>query len=112
VSRQAISAVDLALWDVLGKLRREPVGREYCVQKNIFSIQEDLPVYSATYMPGELHCHLHSPALPIIIIAYASPWGLLELRYHVPTDQQRETEDWIKLLTEARQKVGEDFPLM
>jgi hypothetical protein len=43
---------------------------------------------------------------------YASPWGLLELRYHVPTDQQRETEDWIKLLTEARQKVGEDFPLM
>ena len=54
---QAISAVDIALWDLLGKLRNEPV---YALLGG--KTKSRLPVYSTTARPdlakelGALHC--------------------------------------------------------
>jgi L-rhamnonate dehydratase len=90
---QAISAVDLALWDVLGKLRREPV---YALLGG--KTKDHLPVYATTSRPDI------AKSLGFVGAKISCAYG--------PAEGDRGLEKNIALFREARQKVGEDFPLM
>jgi L-rhamnonate dehydratase len=88
----AISAVDLAIWDCLGKLRGEPVyvllgGRT----------KERLPVYATTSRADvALDLGFHGAKLPC---RYGPADGANGLRKNVAA------------VAEAREQVGPDFPL-
>jgi len=90
---QALSAVDLALWDLLGKLRGEPV---YMLLGG--ATKAILPMYTTTARPdvgqklGFVGCKIPCP--------YGSSDGVEGMRKNVEFCQQ------------ARRLVGEGFPLM
>src|ERR1700686_4133291 len=89
---QAISAVDLAIWDCLGKLRGEPV---YALIGG--KTKDQLPVYATTSRPD-----------------IAKDWGFhgakIPCRYG-PGDGAEGLKKNIAVMAEARDQVGPDFPL-
>ena len=89
----AISAVDLALWDLLGALRDEPV---YAMLGG--RTKDKLPMYATTVRP-DLACELgfHGAKLPLM---YGSADGVEGLKKNVDR------------LAAARDAVGPDFRLM
>lgn len=90
---QAISAVDLALWDALGKLRNEPV-----YQLLGGKTKELLPVYCTTARPDlAKSMGFKGAKIPL-------PYG--------PADGDAGMRANIDRIKAARALVGEDFPLM
>ena len=89
---QAISAVDLAIWDCLGKLRGEPV---YALLGG--ATKDKLPVYATTSRPDIAH-----------------EWGFqgakIPCRYG-PADGDEGLRKNIAVMREAREQVGPGFPL-
>jgi L-rhamnonate dehydratase len=89
---QAISAVDLAIWDCLGKMRGEPV---YALIGG--KTKARLPVYATTARPD-----------------LAKQWGFngakIPCRYG-PADGAVGLKKNIEILAAAREQVGPDFPL-
>jgi L-rhamnonate dehydratase len=89
---QAISAVDLAIWDCLGKLRGEPV---YALLGG--ATKDKLPVYATTSRPDIAH-----------------EWGFqgakIPCRYG-PADGEEGLRKNIAVMREAREQVGPGFPL-
>ncbi|ESO83459.1 hypothetical protein LOTGIDRAFT_133359 [Lottia gigantea] len=90
---QTISAIDLAIWDLLGKLRGEPV---YALLGG--KTKERLPVYSTTSRPD-----------------LAKNFGFVGAKVPCPYGPS-EGDDGLKRNVEFfkgwREKVGDDFPLM
>ena len=89
---QAISAVDLAIWDCLGKMRGEPV----CALIG-GKTKEKLPVYATTARPD-----------------LAKQWGFQGAKIpcrHGPGDGSAGLKKNIEVMAEARDLVGPDFPL-
>ena len=89
---QAISAVDLALWDLLGKLRNEPV---YALLGG--KTKERLPVYSTTARPD-----------------LAKEFGFVGAKIPCPYGPAAGDEGLkknIDFYKHWRAKVGDDFPL-
>jgi len=89
---QAISAVDLALWDLLGKLRNEPV---YALLGG--KTKERLPVYSTTGRPDL------AKEFGFVGAKIACPYG--------PMDGDEGLRKNIEFYKGWREKVGPDFPL-
>lgn len=89
---QAISAVDLAIWDALGKLRGEPV---YALIGG--KTKERLPVYATTARPD-----------------LAKEMGFVAAKLpcrHGPAEGAEGMRKNIAAFIEARESVGPDFPL-
>ena len=88
----AISAVDLAIWDCLGKLREEPI---YALLGG--KTKERLPVYATTARAD-----------------LAKEWGFqgakIPCRYG-PADGAEGLKKNVAVVAEARGQVGPDFPL-
>lgn len=90
---QAISAVDIALWDLLGKLRNEPV---YALLGG--KTKERLPVYSTTARPDI------AKKLGFVGAKVPCPYG--------PSAGQEGFKKNVEFFRVWRDKVGPDFPLM
>ncbi|MDE2820398.1 MAG: L-rhamnonate dehydratase [Chloroflexota bacterium] len=89
----AISAVDLALWDLLGKLRDEPV---YALLGG--ATKDKLPMYATTIRPDlAQELGFHGAKLPLM---YGPAEGIEGLRKNVA------------LMEQSRASVGPDFRLM
>lgn len=89
----AISAVDLALWDALGKLRGEPV---YAMLGG--KTKDKLPVYATTIRPDlAQEMGFHGAKLPLM---YGPADGVEGLRKNV------------ELMRRSREQVGPGFRLM
>jgi len=90
---QAISVVDLALWDVLGKLRNEPVY-------NLLGgkTKERIPVYATTSRPD------YAKKLGFVGAKVPLPYG--------PADGDEGMRMNIEFIAKCRESVGNDFPLM
>eukprot|EP00698_Gefionella_okellyi_P020098 TRINITY_DN6271_c0_g2_i2.p1 TRINITY_DN6271_c0_g2~~TRINITY_DN6271_c0_g2_i2.p1 ORF type:complete len:374 (+),score=70.21 TRINITY_DN6271_c0_g2_i2:145-1266(+) len=89
----AISAVDLALWDCIGKVRREPI---YALLGG--KTQPRLPVYATTVRPDlAKEFGFWGAKVPL-------PWG--------PADGAEGLKKNIDFLRECRRQVGDGFPLM
>ncbi|RUS92199.1 hypothetical protein EGW08_000052 [Elysia chlorotica] len=89
---QAISAVDLALWDLLGKLRNEPV---YALLGG--KAKDRLPVYSTTGRPDI------AKSLGFVGAKIPCPYG--------PSDGDEGLRKNVEFYKGWREKVGPDFPL-
>ena len=90
---QAISAVDLAIWDLLGKLRDEPI---YALLGG--KTKEKLPVYATTIRPDlAQEMGFHGAKLPLM---------------YGPADGKDGLKKNIAMIEEARSRVGPDFHLM
>lgn len=88
----AISAVDLAIWDCLGKLRGEPV---YALLGG--KTKPRLPVYATTARPDiAKELNFHGAKIPC--------------RYG-PADGSEGLKKNVRVMAEAREQVGPDFPL-
>lgn len=89
----AISAVDLALWDLLGALRDEPVYAMLGGQS-----KDKLPMYATTVRP-DLACEMgfHGAKLPLM---------------YGPADGVEGLKKNVERLAAARDAVGPDFRLM
>ena len=90
---QALSAVDLALWDALGKLRNEPV---YMLLGGM--TKQRLPVYSTTGRPDL------AQSLGFVGAKFPLPHG--------PADGDEGMRKNIEEVAKWRQLCGPDFPLM
>merc|ERR1719247_3270204 len=90
---QALSAVDLALWDLLGKLRREPV---YMLLGG--ATKAILPMYTTTSRPDV------GKELGFIGCKIPCPYG--------PADGVEGMCKNVEWCQQARDLVGEGFPLM
>ncbi|CAJ1363006.1 unnamed protein product [Effrenium voratum] len=90
---QALSAVDLALWDLLGKLRKEPVYMLLGGATKAF-----LPMYTTTSRPEV------GKSLGFVGCKVPCPYG--------PADGQEGFAKNVKYLKQCREAVGEGFPLM
>ena len=90
---QAISAVDLALWDCAGKLRNEPVYKLLGGKT-----KGSLPCYATCYDPAAaLKLGFKGAKFPL-------PYG--------PADGDEGMKKNIQRIQQIRQSVGPDFPLM
>jgi L-rhamnonate dehydratase len=90
---QAISAVDLAVWDLLGKLRNCPVYSLLGGKTKSF-----LPVYSTTARPDI------AKSLGFVGAKIPCPYG--------PSEGDEGLKKTMEFFKEARASVGDDFPLM
>jgi len=90
---QAISAVDLALWDLLGKLRREPV---YALIGG--KTKPNLPTYATTARPDL------AKKMGFIAAKIPLPYG--------PAQGEEGLRKNVERIRQARESVGPDFPLM
>ncbi|CAF3938206.1 unnamed protein product [Rotaria magnacalcarata] len=90
---QAISAVDLALWDCAGKLRNEPVYKLLGGKT-----KNSLPCYATCYDP------LAAKNLGFKGAKFPLPYG--------PADGDVGMKRNIQRIKEIREAVGDDFPLM
>eukprot|EP00929_Paragymnodinium_shiwhaense_P037532 TRINITY_DN19989_c0_g1_i1.p1 TRINITY_DN19989_c0_g1~~TRINITY_DN19989_c0_g1_i1.p1 ORF type:complete len:474 (+),score=82.22 TRINITY_DN19989_c0_g1_i1:62-1483(+) len=90
---QALSAVDLALWDLLGKLRKEPV---YMLLGG--ATKPFLPMYTTTARPEV------GKELGFVGCKIPCPYG--------PADGPEGMQKNVAFMQQAREKVGEGFPLM
>lgn len=89
---QALSAVDLAIWDCLGKLRDEPI---YALLGG--KTKEKLPVYATTSRPDLAQkIGFHGAKIPC--------------RYG-PGDGDEGFKKNVAVMAESRDQVGPDFPL-
>jgi len=90
---QALSAVDLALWDLLGKLRQEPVFMLLGgATKSI------LPMYTTSSRPDK------GKELGFVGCKIPCPYG--------PADGVEGLQKTVAFCKQAREQVGEGFPLM
>jgi len=89
---QAISAVDIAIWDLLGKLRNEPV---YAMLGG--KSKDRLPVYCTTGRPDI------AKQLGFVGAKVPCPYG--------PSDGDEGLRKNVQYYKEWREKVGPDFPL-
>ena len=89
---QAISAVDLALWDLLGKLRNEPV---YALLGG--KTKERLPVYCTTARPDI------AKDLGFVGAKVPCPYG--------PSAGDEGLRKNVEFYKDWRKKVGDEFPL-
>jgi len=90
---QCISAVDLAIWDLLGKLRNEPV---YAMLGG--KVWERLPVYMTSSNP------LNAKNMGFVGGKVPCPYG--------PADGDEGMRKNVEFFAGWREKVGPDFPLM
>ena len=90
---QAISAVDLALWDCAGKLRNEPVYKLLGGKT-----KDSLPCYATCYQPAA------AKKLGFKGAKFPLPYG--------PADGDEGMRLNIQRVKEIRESVGPDFPLM
>ena len=90
---QAISAVDLALWDLLGKLRGEPV---YALLGG--RTKDRLPVYATTARPDL------AKAMGFVAAKFPCEYG--------PADGDEGLRRNVETVKRHREAVGPDFPLM
>jgi len=90
---QAISAVDIAIWDVLGKLRNEPVYQLLGGKS-----KQTLPVYATTARPDL------AQKLGFVGSKFPLPYG--------PAEGAEGMKKNIALVKKFREAVGPDFPLM
>jgi len=90
---QAISGVDLAIWDLLGKLRNEPV---YAMLGG--KTQVRLPVYMTSGNP------LNAKKLGFVGGKYPCAYG--------PADGDEGFRKNVEIMKSWREQVGPDFPLM
>jgi len=90
---QAISAIDLALWDLLGKIRKEPV---YALLGG--KTKARLPVYCTTARPDL------AMEMGFVGAKIPCPYG--------PADGEKGFRENVKFFREWRQAVGPDYPLM
>lgn len=89
----AISAVDLAMWDLLGKLRNEPV---YAMLGG--KTKDKLPVYATTIRPDlAREMGFHGAKMPLM---------------YGPADGKAGLQKNVAMIAEARDAVGPDFRLM
>lgn len=89
----AISAVDLALWDLLGKLRDEPV---YTLLGG--PSKDELPMYATTIRPDlAQEMGFHGAKLPLM---------------YGPADGSAGLKKNVALMEKSRASVGRDFRLM
>ena len=89
----AISAVDLALWDLLGKLRDEPV---YALLGG--KTKDKLPMYATTIRPDlAQEMGFHGAKLPLM---------------YGPADGVEGLKKNVALMEKSRDSVGPDFRLM
>ena len=89
----AISAIDIALWDLLGKVKGEPVY-------NLLGgkTMERVPLYATTSRPDlAQQLGFHGAKVPL-------PWG--------PEAGSKGMRDNVEFVAGWRAKVGPDFPLM
>lgn len=89
----AISAVDLAIWDLLGKFRKEPI---YALLGG--KTKDKLPVYATTARPD-----------------LAKKMGFVGAKFPLPYSPAEGIEGMKKNVArvkEVRESVGPDFPLM
>ena len=137
VFSQAISAVDLALWDLLGKLKKQPVyallggkTKVWChayktmalfinIHCCIEILQERLPVYSTTARPDiakVLHCNkLLQSACTIIMHTKTQSLEFVGAKIpcaYGPSEGDIGLAKNVELFCKARESVGPDFPLM
>lgn len=90
---QALSAVDLALWDLLGKLRGEPV---YMLLGG--ATKAVLPIYTTTSRPDV------GKKLGFVGCKIPCPFG--------PADGVEGMRKNVEFFKQSREQVGEGFPLM
>lgn len=90
---QCISAVDLALWDLLGKLRNEPV---YAMLGG--KVWERLPVYTTSSNP------VNAKKLGFVGGKIPCPYG--------PSAGDEGLRKNVEFVKGWREKVGPDFPIM
>eukprot|EP00937_MAST-01D_sp_MAST-1D-sp2_P006119 g6119.t1 len=90
---QALSAVDLAIWDLLGKLRDEPV---YALLGG--KTVDRLPVYMTSGNP------LNAKKLGFVGGKFPCAYG--------PADGDEGLRKNVEIMKQWREKVGPDFPLM
>ena len=93
IAVHALSAVDLALWDLLGKLRGEPV---YAMLGG--KTKDKVPVYCTTARPD-----------------LAQKLGFVGAKYplaHGPADGDAGLKKNVEIHKKWRAAVGPDFPLM
>mmetsp|Transcript_50928 Transcript_50928/g.55149 ORF Transcript_50928/g.55149 Transcript_50928/m.55149 type:complete len:419 (+) Transcript_50928:150-1406(+) len=93
IAVQALSALDLALWDALGHLRGLPV---YALLGG--KSKEKMPVYATTSRPDfAKDMGFHGAKFPL-------PFG--------PAQGQKGMRENIEMVKKWREAVGEDYPLM
>jgi len=90
---QALSAVDLALWDLLGKIRQEPV---YALLGG--ATKQKLPLYTTTSRPDI------GKDLGFVGCKVPCPYG--------PADGVEGMKKNVEFCHQSRRLVGEGFPLM
>jgi L-rhamnonate dehydratase len=90
---QAISAVDLALWDCAGKLRNEPVYKLLGGKT-----KGSLPCYATCYVPAA------AQKLGFKGAKFPLPYG--------PADGDEGMRKNLQRIQQIRESVGPDFPLM
>jgi len=90
---QALSAVDLALWDLLGKLRGEPV---YMLLGG--ATKHQLPMYTTTSRPDA------GKKLGFVGCKIPCPFG--------PADGLEGFKKNVEYCLQSRRQVGDEFPLM
>eukprot|EP01121_Diplochlamys_sp_Union-15-3_P007891 TRINITY_DN2045_c0_g1_i1.p1 TRINITY_DN2045_c0_g1~~TRINITY_DN2045_c0_g1_i1.p1 ORF type:complete len:402 (+),score=86.38 TRINITY_DN2045_c0_g1_i1:89-1294(+) len=93
VTIHAISAVDLAVWDLLGKIRGEPV---YALLGG--KTKDKLPVYATTARPDL------AKKLGFKGAKFPLPYG--------PGDGEEGLKKNVARVKEVRESVGPDFPIM
>jgi len=93
IAIQAISAVDLAIWDALGKLKKVPVY-ELLGGKT----KEKMPCYATTSRPD--------------LAKEMGFWGAKFPLPYGPADGDRGMRDNIATVEKWREAVGPDFPIM
>jgi len=93
VTIHAISAVDLAIWDALGKLRNEPV---YALIGG--KTKKKLPIYCTTSRPDL------AKQLGFVGTKIPLPFG--------PADGVEGFKKNVETIKKARESIGPDFPLM
>mmetsp|Transcript_9314 Transcript_9314/g.20132 ORF Transcript_9314/g.20132 Transcript_9314/m.20132 type:complete len:421 (+) Transcript_9314:78-1340(+) len=93
IAIQALSALDLAIWDALGKLRNMPV-----YQMLGGKTKETMPVYATTARPD------HAQKLGFHGAKFPLPFG--------PAQGQEGMRKNIELVKQWREAVGPDYPLM
>jgi len=90
---QAISAVDIAIWDVLGKLAGQPVYQLLGGKS-----KQTLPVYGTTARPDL------AQKMGFVASKFPLPFG--------PADGDEGMRKNIEVVRKHRESVGPDFPLM
>ncbi|TYJ54182.1 hypothetical protein B9479_005193 [Cryptococcus floricola] len=88
----AISVVDLAIWDLIGKIRNEPIYKMIGGRT-----KPDIPLYLTGPRPE--------------VAKELGFWGSKVALPHGPADGHEGIRENVKYLKECKEKVGEDYPV-